>query len=177
MRKELRYTNILRFKSKLLLTIYGSYDKQGLLRLNELRNCLTKKGYTKTALVLERPYPTKNAKEDNDQYFLRKSIYWLENSDACIFVFFNDLNNEGVVFELKHVCDRLEDKLSTCLVVIESRKARFSTSLIRGTITNLMLQRKMNRRFFDNDAQLCRFCGSAAISFLKIRAPHILERT
>lgn len=169
MNKEPSKINILDLKDRLLLTIFGSYDTAALERLKKLRTCLNAKGYTKCRLVSDYDFPSKMRKEDNDQFFRRKSIYWLENSDACIFVFLSQVNNEGVSFEVKHVCDHLESKLSTCIVLIDSKSERYSTSLLRGSITNLVLQGKINRRFFANDEQLCSFCSSASLSFLKER--------
>lgn len=127
-------------------------------------------------MVSDYKYPVKTNNEDYDQYFLKKSIYWLENSDACIFVYLHGCNNEGVTFELKHTCDHLESKLDNCLVAIESKCTRYSTSLLRGTITNLVKQQKINRRFFKDDPQLCKFCGSAALSFLKKKRYDLIER-
>lgn len=168
--------NILELKSRLLITIFGSFDKKGLKKLNNLKKCLIQNGYTKCRLVSDYRFPKKRKNEDTDQYFRRKSIYWLENSDACIFVFLDDVNNEGVVYELKHTCDHLESKLDTCLVTIELKCSKYSTSLIRGTVTNLVKQQKLNRRFFKDEAQLCKFCTSAAISFLKKLRYYLLER-
>lgn len=168
--------NILQLKDRLLLTIFGSYDKKALGRLKKLKLCLVQQGYVRSRLASDYSFPRKRKSEDKDQYFRRKSIYWLENSDACIFVFLHKVNNEGVAFELKHTCDHLESKLETSLVAIEAKCVRYSTSLIRGTVTSLVKQRKLNRRFFRNDPQLCKFCSYAAISFLKKRRFLLVER-
>ena len=176
MHSESERLNLLGLKGRLLLTIFGSYDSGALARLRSLKECLIRKGYIKCRLVSDYAYPPRRKNESNDQYFLRKSIYWLENSDACIFVFLHDFDSAGVALELKHTCDHLHSKLETCLVTIEWKCSRYSTSLIRGTVTNLVIQRKLNRRFFKNDAQLCKFCSSSAISFLKKRRFYLLER-
>lgn len=176
MSKMTKTTNLLELKDRLLLTIFGSYDKNALGKLRKLKQCLVQKGYTKSRLASDYSFPRKKKSEDKDQYFRRKSIYWLENSDACIFVFLHGVNNEGVGFELKHVCDHLESKLETCLVTIEAKCSRYSTSLIRGTVTSLVQQQKLNRRFFKNESQLCKFCCSVAIGFLKKRRFYLLER-
>lgn len=168
--------NILELKSRLQLTIFGSYDKEALDELVQLRECLREKGFLKCSLVSDYFIPLKKYGESNDQYNLRKSIYWLENSDACIFVFLCHVKNDGVAFELKHTCDLLENKLSTSVVAIESKCQRYSTSLIRGTITNLAAQKKLNRRFFKDITQLCKFCSSAAISFLKEKKYVLMDR-
>ena len=168
--------NVLSLKNKLLLTIFGSYDNEALLELTSLRDCLVKKGYSKCRIVSDYDFPTRGSSEGHDSYFRRKSVYWLENSDACIFVFLHDVSNEGVAFELKHTCDHLGSKLETCLVAIESKCTKYSSSLIRGTVTDLVKQGKINRRFFRDREQLCKFCGSAAISFLKKRRFFLLER-
>jgi hypothetical protein len=168
--------NILELKDRFLLTIFGSYDNNALVQLNRLKECLVEKGFVKCRLVSDYRFPTKKRNEDNDQYFRRKSIYWLENSDSCIFVFLHDSNNEGVAYELKHTCDHLESKLTTCLVVIESKCVKYSTSLLRGSVTNLVKQQKINRRFFKGESQLCKFCSSAAISFMKEGRYYLWER-
>lgn len=168
--------NILKLKGRLLLTVFGSYDNEALIQLNRLKECLVKKGFARCRLVSDYPFPTKKSNEDNDQYFRRKSIYWLEKSDSCIFVFLHDFNNEGVAYELKHTCDHLESKLTTCLVAIESKCVKYSTSLVRGSVTDLVKQRKINRRFFKGESQLCKFCSSAAISFMKELRYYLLER-
>lgn len=177
MNRKSRVVNILDLKSRLLLTIFGSYDSEVLSKLEHLKACLVNRGYDKCDLVANRSFPTKRATEDTDEYFRRKSIYWLENSDACVFVFLHGVNNEGVAFELKHTCDHLETKLETCLVAIQSKCVRYSTSLIRGTVTVLVKQSKLNRRFFRDEQQLCKFCTSAAISFLKKRRFYLFERS
>jgi hypothetical protein len=169
-------TNLLELKDRLLLTIFGSYDKNALRKLRRLKQCLVQKGYMKSRLASDYSFPRKRKSEDRDEYLRRKSIYWLENSDACIFVFLDGVNNEGVDFELKHTCDHLESKLETCLVAVETRSSRYSTSLIRGMVTSLVQQRKLNRRFFANESQLCKFCSSAAIGFLKKCRFYLLEQ-
>jgi len=169
--------NLLQLKDRLLLTIFGSYDREALKELRKLKSCLIQKGYLKSRLASDYSFPRKVKSEDKDQYFRRKSIYWLENSDACIFIFLHGVDNQGVAFELKHTCDHLEIKLETCLVAIEARCTKYSTSLIRGTVTSLAMQGKLNRRFFRTESQLCKFCSSAAISFLKKRRFYLLERS
>ena len=175
MNRETERISVFDLKDRLILTIFGSYDNDAKRKLSNLKKCLIQKGYFKCRLVSEYPFPKKRKDEDNDQYFRRKSIYWLENSDACIFVFLHGVKNDGVAIELKHVCDHLESKLETCLVAIESKCSKYSTSLIRGTVTNLVKQQKLNRRFFKDEPQLCRFCSSAAISFLKKRRFYLLN--
>jgi len=177
MKRKSRVESILDLKSRLFLTIFGSYDSEALGKLELLKLCLINRGYDKCDLVANRSFPTKRSIEENDEYFRRKSIYWLENSDACVFVFLHSVNNEGVAFELKHTCDHLEAKLETCLVAIESKCVKYSTSLIRGTVTTLVKQKKLNRRFFRGEQQLCKFCSSGAISFLKKRRFYLLERS
>jgi hypothetical protein len=169
-------TTLLELKDRPLLTILGSYEKKSLKRLEKLRDCLRSRGYVKSRLVTDYSFPRKTRNEDEDQYFRRKSIYWLENSDACIFIFFQNAKNDGVAFELKHACDHLESHLDTCLVAIEERGSLYSTSLIRGTVTLLHQQQKLNRRFFNDDVQLCRLCSAAAIGFLRKRRYYLLER-
>jgi hypothetical protein len=168
--------NILEFKDKLIITLFCSYDSTALTRIDRLKSCMVQKGYSRCKKVSDYSYPIKRVNEDMDQYFLRKSINWLEQSDACVFVFFAGVNNEGVTFELKHACDCLQNRLETSLVAIESSSSRISTSLIRGTITNLVMQQKLNRRFFKTEDQLCRFCSSAAISFVKTRIFYLIDR-
>ncbi len=167
---------ILDLKSKFLLVILGSYNKKALVELNKLRDCLVSKGYKKCRLVSDYTFPKKKRKETDDQYFHRKSVYWLENSDACIFVFLNSVNNDGVAFELHHTCDHLETKLETSLVAIDSRSTRYTTSLLRGKLANLIAEQKINQRYFHDSKQLCAFSSSASISFLKKRRYYILER-
>ena len=134
--KDSRKVTVLDFKDKLILTILGSYEDQALAELINLRNCLQAKGYAKCRLVCDYPFPYKNHKETSDQYFYRKSIYWLENSDACIFVFLDGVKNDGVAFELQYACEHLECKLTTCLVAVDSKATRYTTSLLRGKIAN-----------------------------------------
>jgi hypothetical protein len=168
--------NILSFKDKLLVTIFCSYDDEALKRVNNLKEHMVKKGYLICRMVSDYSYPVKRKNENSDQYFLRKSIYWLEQSDVCIFVLFGNVENDGVVLEIKHACDHLPSKLETSLVAIESKGSRVSTCLIRGTISNQVNLRKLTRRFFVNDVQLCRFCCSASKSFLRKRILYLIDR-
>jgi hypothetical protein len=163
-------------KDKLVLTLLGSYDSAALVRLKKLKKCLIDKGYEKCRLVSDYSSPIRNKRENDDQYFLRKSVHWLERSDACIFVFFNGCRNDGVAHEIKHTCDHLQDKLETSLVAIESKCSRYSSSLVRGTIDNFEMQKKLNRRFFKDDTQLCRFSNGSAINFLRKLRYHLLDR-
>ncbi len=163
-------------KKLIILTILGSYDDKAMSSLIELRDCLRSKGYGKCRLVCDYPFPRKNRKETNEQYFYRKSIFWLEHSDACVFVFLDGVQNDGVAFELQHACDHLEGKLDTCLVAIDSKAKRYATSLLRGKIANLVAGQKINQRFFKNLPQLCSFSDSACYSFLRKRRYMIIDR-
>lgn len=168
--------NLLDLRNKLAITIFGSYDRKAVTRLNNLKECLIRAGYSKCRIVSDYVHPPKKKKETYDQYFLRKSIYWLELSDSCFFVFFADVENDGVAFELQRTCEHLLTKLETSLVLVDLKRSRYSTSLIRGTVTNLVALQKLNRRFFKDDAQLCKFCASAALSFLRKRKFFLMDR-
>jgi hypothetical protein len=164
---KFKVANVLSLKEKLVITIFGSYDLDAMARLNKLKKCMIDKGYTRCNIVMDYAFPVKRRGETDNQYFLRKSIHWLERSDACFFIFFDDCRNDGVVLELKHTCDFLHDKLETCLVALESKRLGVTSRLVQGTIDNLEMQRKLNQRRFEDDEQLCKFCGGATISFLK----------
>jgi hypothetical protein len=168
--------SVIAFKDKLVVTIFSSYDDGALKKISRLKECMVRKGYARCKIVADYPYPRQRQNENMDQFFLRKSIYWLERSDACIFVFLKGFDNGGVAIELKHACDHLPDKVETSLVVIESTCYKISTSLIRGTIANLADQKKLNRRFFKDEIQLCKFCSSASLSFLKKLILYLIDR-
>ena len=171
-----RNINVLNFKDKLIMTIFCSYDDGALEIIDRVKDCIVRRGYSQCKIVSDYRYPVQRRHEDNDQHFLRKSVFWLENSDACLFVFLKGFDNQGVAFELKHACDHLPNKLETSLVAMEKSRSKITTCLIRGTIKNLASQKKLNIRFFKGEKQLCNFCSYAALSFLKKQILYLMDR-
>jgi hypothetical protein len=164
------------YKSKFIITIFCPYDDISLARIRTLQTAIVNRGYTKCKIVDDYSYPKKRNNENKDQYNLRKSIYWLEQTDMCIFVMFTQARNDGVAIEIKHTCDHLNNKLGTSLIAIESKGSRVSTSLIRGTITNQANLKRLSRCFFRSDEQLALFCKSSAKSFLRKRILFVVDR-
>jgi len=177
MRNYNRNPTILELKDQLMLTIFGSYEnKTAIAELVSLKDSLQADGYKKCKLVRDYAFPRKNPNENYDQYFNRKSIYWIQNSDACIFVFLDGVRNDGVAFELQYTCYNLEEKLETSLIAIDSKCSRYTTSLLRGKIATLLQDEKIIQFLFKNRGQLFNRCKKSSLSFLKIRQYYLLER-
>jgi hypothetical protein len=168
---------ILDLKSKLMLTVFGSYETpEAIAELSALRDNMKSRGYERCKLVRDYSIPKKRRTENLDQYFNRKSIYWLLNSDACIFLFVNGVKNDGVAFELTYTSYHLEGKLETCLLAIDKKCSRYTTSLLRGKIDNLLEEEKIIQRYYRTPNELFNFCASSCISFLRIKKDYLIAR-
>jgi len=173
---EATKTNLLEYKNKLFILILGSYEKESLYILRNVKDYLIERGWTKCRLAEDFSYPIKRVNEEYEEYIERKSITLIERSDSCIFIFNCNVDNGGVLYELKHACDHLEAKLETSVIAIDNKCRRVATTLIRGKIKRLVKQKLLNVRYFKSSDQLNKFCNSALLSHLKILAPLLVER-
>lgn len=139
-------------KPKLRVLILGSYDDSALRRLEMLKDFLLTKGYLQTCLLKEFRHPTKYSDESQSAYNLRKSEYWIPKADVPTFVFFPDVDNTGVGYELKHLCDNYYDMAWRSIVGINIKPTSKISSLIDGLIQRW--SKEIQQIFFNTDNQL-----------------------
>ncbi len=154
-----------RDKQRVIILILGSYQDDSITRLRNLKQWMIGLGWERCYLVEDFDYPALRRGEDEDAYLTRKSLYWIERSDACIFVFNAGANNESVGYELKHASDHLSAKLETTLVAVDST-GRYASTLVRGHIQRLDAEKKTNIVYFRDEETLFRYSRNAAAKFL-----------
>jgi hypothetical protein len=161
--------------AEVVLLILGSYQDGSIEVLRGLKRRLREEGFTNCHLVEDFDAPTRRDGEEEDAYLTRKSIYWVERSDACLFVFNTDADNESVGYELKHASDHLPAKLETTLVAVDST-GPYASTLVRGHIQRLRMERTARVALFRDEETLYRVSRNAALSFLRPLAPVLALR-
>jgi len=162
-------------KVKVVLLILGSYQDSSIQRLRDLKRRMIGIGWTKCRLVEDFDAPIRRDDEEEDAYLTRKSIYWIERSDACVFVFNAGADNESVGYELKHASDHLPAKLETTLVAVDAT-GPYASTLVRGHIQRLRVERTARVALFRDEETLYRVSRNAALSFLRPLAPVLALR-
>ena len=162
-------------KAKVVLLILGSYQDGSIQRLRDLKKRMIGIGGTKCRLVEDFDAPIRRDGEEEDAYLLRKSIYWIERGDACVFVFNAGADNESVGYELKHASDHLPAKLETTLVAVDAM-GPYASTLVRGHIQRLRVKRTARVALFRDEETLYRVSRNAALSFLRPLAPVLALR-
>lgn len=162
-------------KAKVILLILGSYQDASITRLRNLKQRLAREGWTRCCLVEDFETPTIREGEDEDAHLTRKSLYWIERSDACIFVFNSGANNESVGYELKHASDHLPSKLETTLVAVDNT-GRYASTLIRGHIQKIAEENHAAVAPFNDDDNLFQVSVNASLAFLAKLKPILTLR-
>ncbi|MCX6649406.1 MAG: hypothetical protein NTV61_08490 [Candidatus Bathyarchaeota archaeon] len=161
--------------AKVILLILGSYQDASITRLRNLKRHLNGQGWTRCYLVEDFETPRIREGEDEDAYLTRKSLYWIERSDACIFVFNARANNESVGYELKHASDHLPAKLETTLVAVDAT-GPYASTLMRGHIQRLQRDKHATVTTFNDEDMLYQASRNAALNFLDILSPILALR-
>jgi len=164
-----------RDKARVVLMILGSYQEDSVKVLKRLKARLIRNGWARCRLVEDFDAPTRRDGEEEDAYLTRKSIYWVERSDACLFVFNAGADNESVGYELKHASDHLPAKLETTLVAVDAT-GPYASTLVRGHIQRLRTEKTARVALFRDEETLYRASRNAAFSFLKPLAPVLALR-
>lgn len=140
-------------KRKLKILILGAYRPRNMLkRLENLRDCLIKRGFKTTKLVKD--IHTERFDIDQDVHFTKKSRSLMKNwAHVPIFVFFIKGKNLGVGNELGYTCSKLSTKVTFATVFLE--KNLNVGSQIRGTIKLAKRDQKLSYERFDDDEDLC----------------------
>jgi hypothetical protein len=167
----LRYLQV---KPKIRILILGSYENSALKRLEMLKKFLLTKGYMQTCLVKEFKHPVKHYNEPQPAYNLRKSEYWIPKADIPIFVFFPYVDNTGVGYELKHLCDNHYDMVWRSIVGTSIKPASKISSLICGLI--LRWSEEIQQVFFNTDNELQEGVRGALTNLLEKLYFHIIDR-
>lgn len=142
----------LQVKPKLRVLILGSYSDSALKRLEMLKSFLISKEYLQVCLVKEFNHPSRGSNESQSSYNLRRSEYWIPKADIPIFVFLPKVDNTGVGYELKHLCDCHYDMTWRTIIGICRKPSLRISSLIDGLIQRW--SRETQQIFFDTSNQL-----------------------
>ncbi len=153
--------NITQNKKRLKILILGPYrPKKALERLEKLRDCLTKKGFSAARLVEDFP-DTVRFSDDLDEHFTIKSRKLIEGwANIPIFVFFRRADNLGVNSELIYSCVSLPRKTACCAVFFET--SLDISSQIKGSIKIA----KISYETFESHKELCNLAFGHSIKTL-----------
>jgi len=164
----------LRVKPKLRVLILGSYATSSLKRLEMLKAFLLRNGYSQTRLIKDFQRPTRQTKESQSVYNLRKSEYWIPKADVPIFVFLPNVDNTGVGYELKHLCDNCYDMTWRSIVGISRKPAPKISSLIDGLIERW--SESIQQVFFTTNKQLQKEVRGSLTNLLERLYFHAISR-
>lgn len=155
-------TTLQQGKQRLRILILGAYKPvEKLKKLENLRDCLIKRGFQVTRLAMDFPDKRKYDK-DMDVHYTKKSRRLIRKwAHVPILVFFNEANNLGVANELAYVCQSLLDKQSCCVVFFES--GIDVGSQVRGSIK---IAKKISYEIFKSDRELCDLAFGHALKVL-----------
>ena len=135
-------------KRRAKIIILGSYD--AIQKLYNIRNHLRDNGYERTCLVADFEYPPKEPLETTEEYYYRKSTYVMKYGDILLFIFFDNVKNEGLVTELSFTANKLSQKLQFSTVFIEESYQPKLSKMVKG----LIKRHKIDYKFFENDDDL-----------------------
>lgn len=152
-------------KPKLHILILGSYDPLAIKHLETLKAFLRQNGYLMTCLVQDFNFPKKQPNESDPDYNLRKSEYWIPRSDVPIFVFLPEVDNGGVGYELKHLCDKYFDMAWRSIVGISTAPKLKISSLLKGLINRW--SKSFQIVYFRKDETLQKGCRGALTNLLE----------
>lgn len=161
---------IIRAKSRFKIIILGSYDAIG--RLCGIRDHLRNNNYSKAGLVADFEYPLKESWESKEEYYYRKSKFVMEYGDVLLFIFFDKVNNQGVVTEINFVVHELPQKIQFSTVFIEESFQSKLSSMVKGLIET----HKIDCKFFRNDSELKKLTHGTCSQYLYI-SPWIWQYT
>lgn len=152
-----------RNKQKLRILILGAYKPDNAeKKLENLRDCLIKRGFKSTKLAKDFPDTTVYS-QDMDEHFTTKSRKLMDEwAHVPIFVFFKKADNQGVASEITYACLQLHNKQSCCAVFFEDKLANFSTQ-IKGSIK---ITRQISYEIFRNNKELCDLVAGHSIKTL-----------
>lgn len=150
-------------KQLLRILILGAYKPRGALeRLEDLRDCLIKRGFSSARLAKDFPDAARYS-DDVDEHFTIKSRKLIDEwAHVPIFVFFKNADNQGVASEITYTCLQLHDKQSCCAVFFEDKLADFS-SQIRGSIK---ITRQISYEIFKGNEELCELAAGHSLKML-----------
>jgi len=93
---------------KIRVLLLGSFHtKLGLPKLKALKDYLIQNGINNCRITMDFKSPFRMLNEQEDQYNLRKSEYWMRHADVLVFVFFPGVDNASVGLELKEAVDNI----------------------------------------------------------------------
>lgn len=119
-------------KPKMRILILGSYETSAATTLNEIKDFLIAKGYGQTRLIADFTNPVRGTIEPEADYNKRKSEYWLPKADVAIFIFLENVNNDGVEYEFKHVDAHHSDMMWRSIICWSTNPRPNVSSLIEG---------------------------------------------
>jgi hypothetical protein len=120
-----------------------------LTKLESLRNGLIKGNIENCRLAKDFDRPPKNEDEPIEEYYLRKSEYWISYADIFLLVFYDGTDNASVGIELKTILSNPGNAWRTILAYEEN-----VSSLVVGL--GLRYQPEISVISFSNDSDLLR---------------------
>jgi hypothetical protein len=150
-------------KQKLRILILGAYKPdKALKKLENLRDCLLKRGFKSAKLAKDFP-DTTTYSQDMDEHYTIKSRKLIDDwAHVPIFVFFQKADNQGVASEITYTCLQLHDKQLSCAAFFENELAVFSTQ-IKGSIK---ITKQISYEIFKNDKELCDLAAGHSLKVL-----------
>jgi len=147
-------------KGRLKIVILGSYCL--IDRLRELKRYLIGNGYKETRLVADFSYPNKESWESDEEYNYRKSTMVIKYGQVFIFVFFDNVENQGVVTEIDFLAHKAQQKTQFSKVLIEDSYRDKLSSMVVG----LMRLHKIDHALFKDDNELKKLAHGACFRCL-----------
>jgi hypothetical protein len=147
------------FKRETEIVLFGSYGPiEAFKRLEALKQCLIQHGYLNTHLVSDKVEPTRDYGEDENEYNLRKSEWWVEHTSIGLFVFYAGGRNQGQIVELCRLCNNLQHLVPRFKVLVDFTYYPELSTLVKGRITKSNLE----QAFFKEEEEACKH----ALAFL-----------
>lgn len=122
-------------KRKSIIIIFGSYDSRSINRLKKFRTRI-KQEFDSAKLVQDMKYPEQKQNQTFDSHIYQKSLYWVENAEILIWVYYIDSDKSGESMEIGAM-PFLQEEYSNVIIVRETTKIDKDppmTSLLKGLI-------------------------------------------
>jgi len=151
---------ILQAKHKAKIIILGSYD--AIKRLSGVKNYLRANDYKNAKLVADVDYRPRYSDESEEEYNFRKSLHAMGYADILLFVFYDNVKNQGVDIEISCAAQQLREKIPYSSVFIEKSYQQKTSTMLRGLIRNY----KIDCKFFEDDEELKQLALGACVQHL-----------
>ncbi len=139
--------NISGEKKELFVLIFGPYQNSSLKKLERIRNHLRKNEYEKTFLVKDLKDPDGLSKTDDEEYWYKRSMYWLQQSHVNLFILLKNNSLDSVIVEIIEAVNNLSSLKCTTFFLEDGVSLG---SLVKGALKNF----RCNISTFSNTREL-----------------------